>query len=119
MAADLTVPSYKVHMRAVLLCQSNGWGELPPMDELARLAGEPVVSMTKELMLRKAAVKMLGGLVVDHYRPQLAEHIQAMRGVKDAELQDDYAFDSLKEARKYQRDLIRLHGTEQLELALA
>ena len=116
MAAALTVPSYKVWMRATVMV--GGHDNLPPHDELARMAGESYDNLTKDLMLRKSAVKLLGGLKADQLMPHLAEHIQAMKGNKDAQLHDDFEFADLKEARKYQRDLIKLHGTEQLEAAL-
>ncbi len=116
MAAALTVPSYKVWMRATVMV--GGQDNLPPHDELARMAGERYEALTLDHMPRKVAVKLLGGLAVDKLMPHLAEHVQAMKGNKDAQLHDDFEFADLKEARKHQRDLIKLHGTEQLEAAL-
>lgn len=113
MAASLVVPTEKVFQHAYRLTRCD----LPPMDELARMAGEPASTFELPLMLRKAAIKLLGELVVDAGSPELAEHIQAMRGIRDARLHG-YAFD-LKTMRKYRRDLVKHHGTVQLERALA
>ncbi len=116
MAAAIEVPSYKVWMRATLIV--GGQDNLPEHDELARMAGASYPFLTLDTMPYKTAVKLLGGIVVDKLLPHLGEHLQAMKGVKDAQLHDDFEFSDLKEARKYQRDLIKMHGTEQLEGAL-
>jgi hypothetical protein len=113
MAASLVVPTEKIFQRAYIITRYN----MPPMDELARMAGQPVAAFESPRMLRKAAVKMLGGLVVDKIAPELAEHIQAMNGVKDARLHD-YEFADVRAARKAMRDMVKQHGEAQLELAL-
>lgn len=116
MATSLTtVPTDRVFQRAMFLTRD---GYLPPLDELARMAGEPSTSLMSPLMLRRSAIKLLGGLVVDQRSPDLAEHIQAMKGVKDARLHGLYGFANVREAMKYRRDLVKYHGAQQLELAL-
>lgn len=91
--------------------------DLLPDEELSRMSGLSLFELIEPTMDRKAAVKLLGEAVVDKQQPELAEHIQAMRGIRDARLHG-YTFD-LKTMRKYRRALVKHHGTVQLERALA
>ncbi len=112
MAASLTVPAELVFDAARRISDATP-------EEYIKMAGRDADPLMAGPMLRRVAIKLLGGLAVDKLHPELAEHVQAVKGVADARLHPEYLFlQTVAEANTYRRRLIKTHGVRELEAAL-